>query len=442
MKRIKKTFSQNALDKGVYMNIKLPYGKSYQETDIDDKRVLGVLTSHLEEFKAADDQDHIVKKAMENPIGSPRLKDLAKGKDKVVILISDHTRPVPSKYILPHMLDEIRQANPKADITLLVATGCHRNSKKEELIFKLGEEIYNEEKIYIHDCDDEDMLVTLDEKLPSGGDIVVNKLAAEADLLLAEGFIEPHFFAGFSGGRKSVFPGCCSRKAVMYNHNSEFIASPYSRTGNLENNPIHKDMVAAARALNLVYIVNVIINSEKKIIHAVAGDLEKAHEEGTNWLKDKAGVERKEADIVITSNGGYPLDQNIYQSVKSMTAAEASVKDGGVIIVASKANDGTGGDAFHKVFLEERDLEKLYQKFLDTPKIETIPDQWESQILTRILLKTKEVIFVSDYDPKVLEDFHFIPVKTLGEAMEKADEIMGSDSKVTVIPDGIAVIVK
>lgn len=424
------------------MKIKLPYGKTFQETEIDDSRIQGILTSHLEEYHPEDDQLTIVKKAMASPIESKKLKELAVGKDKVVILISDHTRPVPSKYILPLMLAEIREGNPDADITLLVATGCHRNSKKEELIFKLGEEIYNNEKIYIHDCDDEDMLVTLDEKLPSGGDIVVNKLAAEADLLVAEGFIEPHFFAGFSGGRKSVFPGCCSRKAVMYNHNSEFIDSQYSRTGNLENNPIHKDMVAAARALGLCYVVNVVINSEKKVIHAVAGDLEKAHEAGTDWLKDKAGVERKEADIAITSNGGYPLDQNIYQTVKSMTAAEATLKDDGVIIVCSESGDGTGGDAFHKAFLEERDIEKLYKGFLDTPKIETIPDQWESQILCRILLKAKAVIYVSDYDPKVLEDFHFIPVKTLDEAMEKADELMGKDSTVTVIPDGIAVIVK
>ena len=424
------------------MKIKLPYGKTFQETEIDDSRIQGILTSHLEEYHPEDDQLTIVKKAMANPIESKKLKELAAGKDKVVILISDHTRPVPSKYILPLMLAEIREGNPDADITLLVATGCHRNSKKEELIFKLGEEIYNNEKIYIHDCDDEDMLVTLDEKLPSGGDIVVNKLAAEADLLVAEGFIEPHFFAGFSGGRKSVFPGCCSRKAVMYNHNSEFIDSQYSRTGNLENNPIHKDMVAAARALGLCYVVNVVINSEKKVIHAVAGDLEKAHEAGTDWLKDKAGVERKEADIAITSNGGYPLDQNIYQTVKSMTAAEATLKDDGVIIVCSESGDGTGGDAFHKAFLEERDIEKLYKGFLDTPKIETIPDQWESQILCRILLKAKAVIYVSDYDSKTLEDFHFIPVKTLDEAMEKADELMGKDSTVTVIPDGIAVIVK
>lgn len=424
------------------MKIKLPYGKTFQETEIEDSRIQGILTSHLEEYHPEDDQLTIVKEAMASPIESKKLKELAVGKDKVVILISDHTRPVPSKYILPLMLAEIREGNPDADITLLVATGCHRNSSKDELVFKLGEEIFNNEKIYIHDCDDEDMLVTLDEKLPSGGDIVVNKIAAEADLLVAEGFIEPHFFAGFSGGRKSVFPGCCSRKTVMYNHNSEFIDSQYSRTGNLENNPIHKDMVAAARALGLCYVVNVVINSEKKVIHAVAGDLEKAHEAGTDWLKDKAGVERKEADIAITSNGGYPLDQNIYQTVKSMTAAEATLKDDGVIIVCSESGDGTGGDAFHKAFLEERDIEKLYKGFLDTPKIETIPDQWESQILCRILLKAKAVIYVSDYDSNTLEDFHFIPVKTLDEAMEKADELMGKDSTVTVIPDGIAVIVK
>lgn len=424
------------------MKIKLPYGKSYQETEISDQRIKAILESSLEEYNPSDDQLTIVKKAMENPIESKRLKDLAIGKKKVVILISDHTRPVPSKYILPLMLDEIRQGNPDADITLLVATGCHRGTTKEELIGKLGEEIYRNEKIYIHDCDDSSMLVTLKEKLPSGGDIVVNKIAAEADLLVAEGFIEPHFFAGYSGGRKSVFPGCCSRKTVMYNHNAEFIDSDYSRTGNLINNPIHKDMVAAARALNLVYIVNVVINSDKEVIHAVAGDLEKAHEAGTEWLKGKAGVDKRLADIAITSNGGYPLDQNIYQAVKSMTAAEATVKDGGVIIVSAESSDGTGGDAFYNAFVNEPDTEKLYQSFLDTPKEETIPDQWESQILCRVLLKTKAIIYISDVDDEIVKTFHMIPVKTLDEAMEKANELMGNDSSVTVIPNGISVFIK
>lgn len=424
------------------MKIELPYGKGFQETEISNERINGVLEASIEEYQPEDDQLTIVKKAMKNPINSKKLKELAVDKDKVVILISDHTRPVPSKYILPLMLKEIREGNPDADITLLVATGCHRGTTKEELIGKIGEDIYKNEKIYIHDCDDESMLVTLDEKLPSGGNIVVNKLAAEADLLVAEGFIEPHFFAGYSGGRKSVFPGCCSRKAVMYNHNAEFIDSEYARTGNLENNPIHKDMIAAAKALGLVYIVNVVINSDKEVIHAVAGDLEKAHEAGTEWLKGKAGVDKRLADIAITSNGGYPLDQNIYQAVKSMTAAEATVKDGGVIIVSAESSDGTGGDAFYNAFVNEPDTERLYQSFLDTPKEETIPDQWESQILCRVLLKTKAIIYISDVDDEIVKTFHMIPVKTLDEAMEKANELMGNDSSVTVIPNGISVFIK
>ena len=423
------------------MRVKLPYGKTFQETDIDDSRILGVLESQLEEYKPSLTEEEIVRQSMENPIGSKKLSELAVGKDKVVILISDHTRPVPSKVILPLMLKEIRQGNPDADITLLVATGCHRGTTKDELIYKLGEEIFNNEKIYIHDCDDESMLVMLDEKLPSGGDIIVNKIAAEADLLVAEGFIEPHFFAGFSGGRKSVFPGCCSRKTVMYNHNAEFIDNLNSRTGILEDNPIHKDMVAAARALGLVYIVNVIINSDKKVIYSVAGDLVEAHKVGTDWLKDKAGAEKKLADIAMTSNGGYPLDQNVYQAVKSMTAAEATVKEGGVIIVSSESSDGLGGDAFYKTFKEERDEKVILDNFLATPKNETIPDQWQSQIFCRILLRAT-VIYISEVEDKIIEEMHMIPAKNLDEAMRKAEEIVGKDSTVTVIPDGIAVIVK
>lgn len=424
------------------MKIKLPYGKGHQETEIADERVLAVLESSLESYEPEDDQLTIVRKSMENPIGSPRLKELAVGKENVVILISDHTRPVPSKYILPLMLEEIREGNPDAKVTLLVGTGCHRGTTKDELIFKLGEDIANNENIYIHDCDDESMLVTLDEKLPSGGDIVVNKIAAEADLLVSEGFIEPHFFAGYSGGRKSVFPGCCSRKAVMYNHNAEFIDSEYARTGNLENNPIHQDMIAAARALGLVYIVNVVINDEKEVLYSVAGDLEEAHETGTEWLKSRAGVNQTLADIAITSNGGYPLDQNIYQAVKSMTAAEATLKDGGVIIVAAQSGDGHGGDSFYQAFVDEPDVEKLYQSFLNTPKEETIADQWESQILCRVLLKAKKIIYISDLDDELIETFHMIPAKDLDDAMAKADEIMGKDASVTVIPNGISVFVK
>ncbi len=420
--------------------VKLPYGKTFQEAEIADNQIQGILVSKLEEYTAPASQWDLVKGALDNPIGTDKLENMAVGKDNIVILCSDHTRPVPSKIIIPQMLERIRKGNPNAKITLLIGTGCHRETTKEELLNKFGDEIFNNENIYVHDCEDEALLVNIG-KLPSGGEIIVNKIAAEADLLVAEGFIEPHFFAGYSGGRKSVFPGCCSRKTVMYNHNAEFIDSPYSRTGILKDNPIHRDMIFAARKLQLVFICNVVINAAKEVIHCVAGDLEEAHEAGTEWLKDYAGVDRKEADIVLTSNGGYPLDQNIYQAVKSMTAAEACVKQGGVIIVSSEISDGVGGEGFLRSFREEPDENKMMAEFLNTPKEDTIADQWQSQIFARVLLRAR-VIFISEVDDQTVRDLHMIPAKTLDEAMKKAYELAGSDATVTVIPDGVAVIVK
>ena len=249
--------------------ILFPFGKDKISYTIDDARLKGVLTSSLHAYTPADGEEALVKAAMANPYGSEKLSALAKGKNKVVIIASDHTRPVPSKVIIPFMLAEIREGNPNADITILIATGCHRGTTKDELVAKFGEKIVNEEKIYVHDCEETDMLVNIG-TLPSGGVCIVNRLAVEADLVVAEGFIEPHFFAGYSGGRKSVLPGICSKQTVLANHCAEFIHSPYARTGILENNPIHKDMIWAARAAKLTYIVNVVINEEKKVVYAVA----------------------------------------------------------------------------------------------------------------------------------------------------------------------------
>ena len=420
--------------------VRLPYGKTHQVTQIKDERIQGILVSKLEELQREKSQEELVQDALDHPIGTKKLEELAAGKENVVILCSDHTRPVPSKILIPAMLERIRKGNPDAKITLLIATGCHRGTTDEELRAKFGDAIVDSEHIYVHDCDDTELLSHRG-TLPSGGDIIVNKIAADADLLVAEGFIEPHFFAGYSGGRKSVFPGCCSRKTVMYNHNAEFIDSAYARTGILENNPIHKDMIYAARQHSLVFIVNVVINAAKEIVHAVAGDLEEAHEAGTEWLKELAGVPKTEADIVLTSNGGYPLDQNIYQAVKSMTAAEACVKEGGVIIVASESSDGIGGDGFYRSFAEEKDEQRMMDAFLATPKEETIADQWQSQIFARVLLRAR-VIYISGVEDRIVKDLHMIPAKNLDEAMQMADKMMGEDASVTVIPDGVAVIVK
>ena len=420
------------------MKIQFPYGKTHLEYDFE---TVNVLTSSIEEYDPKLSQQALVDTAMASPEGGVTLRELAKGKEKIVLIASDHTRPVPSKVIVPPMLKEIREGNPNADITILISTGCHRETSKEELVSKFGEQIVANEKILVHDCDDTANLVNIG-TLPSGGQCLINRLAVEADLLVAEGFIEPHFFAGFSGGRKSVLPGVAARETVLANHCSEFIDHPCARTGILENNPIHTDMLWAAKQAKLRYIVNVVLNGEKEVIYAVAGELEAAHKKGTDFLFSLCGAVTKPADIVVSTNGGYPLDQNVYQAVKGMTAAEAAVKEGGVIVMLAQSGDGIGGDHFYHQLADERDLAKTMDLFLSRGRNETVPDQWQTQIFIRVLQKAR-VIFVSQMDAQTVEAMHMIPASSLEEAMEMAKKLVGKENpEITAIPDGVAVMVK
>ena len=420
--------------------IRFPYGKTFVSYDFSNERLVNSLVSSLHDYQPQYHGTELIRNAMEHPIGSPRLSELAKGKKNIVIIASDHTRPVPSKIIIPPMLQEIRSVNPSAEITILIATGCHRDTKKEELIEKFGEEIVNCEKIIVHNCDDRENLVTIG-TLPSGGELSINRIAYEADLLLAEGFIEPHFFAGFSGGRKSVLPGVAARESVLANHCSEFIAHPSARTGVLEHNPIHEDMLWAAKKANLRYIVNVVINENKEAIFAVAGDVEDAHLCGCAFLSKLCRVTPTPSDVVITTNGGYPLDQNIYQAVKGMTAAEAAVKEGGVIIMLAKSNDGHGGEQFYRQLAEESDISKTMNLFLSRKRNETVPDQWQTQIFLRVLSKAT-VIYISDAEDSLVKDLHMIPSESIEEALSLAKALLKNEKPtITAIPDGVAVMV-
>jgi len=419
--------------------VKFAYGEGYIEHTFEGDRFLGELVSEMHHYKAEDTPWNIVKKSLENPIGTPTLAMMSEGKQNVVIIDSDHTRPVPSKIIIPQILAEIRTGNPDAEVTILISTGTHRATTHEELISKFGEDIVNAEKIIVHDADKSELVYM--GKLPSGGELHINKLAVDADLLIGVGFIEPHFFAGFSGGRKSLMPGVAKRETVMYNHNAEFINHPKSRTGVLEGNPIHQDMLYAARTVNMNFICNVVINSEKDAIFCVSGDLDLAHKIGREFLASKCQVRSVNADIAISTNGGYPLDQNIYQAVKGMTAAEATVKEGGVIIMMARSNDGHGGDEFHKMFAQERDVDVLMNRFLSTPKEKTPQDQWQSQIFARVL-KRATVIYVSEAPAEMVKDLHMIPAANLEEALIKAEEILGNKhASIVAIPDGVGVMV-
>ena len=419
--------------------IRFPYGDTFLEGDIPEERLVGVLTREVYTSPAKRPQEDVVQEALEHPIGTPRLRDMVRNRKKVVILCSDQTRALPSKITIPAMLREIRSGNPEADITLLIAGGGHVKINEKELINKFGPEIVAKEKIVAHDADDPEKLVEIG-VLPSGGVLQVDKLAWEADLLCAEGLLEPHFFAGFSGGRKSVLPGISSRKTILCNHCAENIANEHARTGVLEGNPVHNDMLYAARAARLDFILNVIINSAKEVVHAYAGDVDLAHRAGCKVITEERCVKATPADIVVTSNGGYPLDQNIYQTVKGMTAAEECVNQNGVIIIAAKAQNGHGGESFYKTFQDEPDPVKMVAKFMATPKEETVLDQWQSQIFARVMQRAR-VIFITDAPEEMVRNFHMTPAHSIAEALEKADEMLGRKGTILAIPNGASVIV-
>ena len=415
--------------------IRIPYGKTYLEYD---EKGAPVLYSRIGELQAEEDGYEIVRTAMENPINSPRLRELTKGKKNCVIIISDHTRPVPSRDILPNMLRELQEGNPNIAVTLLVATGFHRLTSSKELEEKLSREIMEQCRIVVHDCRDPERNVKIG-TLPSGAPCVIDRLAVETELLIAEGFIEPHFFAGFSGGRKSVLPGIADQQTVLGNHCSRFIDSPFARTGILDGNPIHSDMLAAAEMAKLAFIVNVVIDENKKTVAAFAGNYLTAHRRGCDYMLNYFKTAPVRADVVVTSNGGAPLDQNIYQCVKGMTAAEACCEEGGVIIICAECADGHGGEGFYRALRNCESPSALYAEQMATPQNETVPDQWESQILARILMH-HTVIFVTRMELKsIVEEMKMRFAPSLKEAIVQA-EAMGK-KKIAFIPNGISVII-
>lgn len=415
----------------------IPYYKSYLPLSISADNLEGVLVSAAHGVKAELSQEEIVKKALANPIGTKHLGELCCGKEKIAIVTSDHTRAVPSKITLPILLKEIRDANPTAQVSILVATGLHRATTDKELRSMFGDEIVDKERIFINDAfepgDFADAGV-----LPSGASFHVNKEVLDCDLLITEGFIEPHFFAGFSGGRKSILPGMCDMVTVNENHSYSAIASEYAKTGVLENNPIHIDMIVAARRVNVQFILNVLLDSEKKIIAAYCGDLEKAHAAGVAKLREIAQCKAIKGDIVITSNGGYPLDQNLYQSPKAISTAEVCANEGGVIIMACSCVDGMGGTNFAELIVSGTP-EEIDQRLAKIPPEKTIAEQWCAQIYSRILKKHRVILVTTYIDHETVKKCNMIPASDMSEAMEIAYRLKGESAKVVVIPDGVSV---
>ena len=418
--------------------IKIPYYTSSLDLHVEEENLEAVINAKTDSYDPGKSETELVEEALTNPIGTPRLRELAKGKQKVTLVTSDHTRAVPSKLTLPILLREIREGNPDADITILIATGLHRPTTEAEQRRMFGDAIVDHEKIVVNEAfKDEDFAYV--RSLPSGAELWVNKVALDCDLLITEGFIEPHFFAGFSGGRKSILPGICNAATVNENHSYKAISSPYSTTGVLAHNPIHEDMVCAARAVNVQFILNVALNGEKKVIAAFAGDLEEAHATGVSFVRKLAQCPSVSGDIVITSNGGYPLDQNLYQSPKAVATAEACCADGGVIIMCASCFDGMGGTHFEKLIVRGT-VDEIDEYLSRIPPKETIPEQWCAQIYSRILKKHRIILVTTYLDHELVRKANMIPASSPDEALAMAYEMMGKDARVVVIPDGVAVL--
>jgi len=427
------------------MRIFLPYHKRRIPVDIDDHNFVGSLVSRVESYRPAKSPQDLVEASLDHPIDSPKLEELVKGKRNIVIISSDHTRPVPSKIITPILLRRIRAAQPDANIRILVATGLHRPSTQQELIDKYGQEIVDHEQIVMHVSTDDAAMVKIG-TLPSGAECIVNRVAAEADLLLAQGFIEPHLFAGFSGGRKSVLPGISSDKTIMANHCSEFINSPNARPGILENNPIHKDMLYAARTAGLRFIVNVILNSEKRIIASFSGDSEEAHAQGCKFLTSLASVSKIQCDVTVVTNGGYPLDRNMYQTGKGLTSAEATNKEGGVIVMVAGLSDSIDSEGFSNNLAQVKSPKEFLDRVSHVDRNQTVADQWWSQVMSQVLariLNRHHVIMVNDLvKPEIVTAMHIEHANSFDAALRRAYELQGRTARIVVIPNGPAVIVR
>lgn len=411
------------------MNIELLYGESTLTVEVSDENLMKVgYTSELKEIKGTKAK---IIEHLRNPTGTHRLSSLVNRGDNVAVIVDDYTRPCPDDILLPPILAELRRGGVKKDdIAIISATGLHPPipGRLEEIV---GKEILEEYHVLYHDAKKSEMVsfgVT-----SWGVPIRVNKIVAEASFKISTGFIEPHFFAGFSGGRKSIMAGVSARESIYGNHGYRMLDNPNARAGVLKGNPIHEDAVEHAQAVGLDFMINVILNRDKKIGKIVAGDFLKAHEKGVRMDREVVEVKfRQKADITITTNNGYPLDLDLYQTVKGIDTASAITRNGGYIILASECRDGVGPDGFWKIHREARSPEEVLET---TRKEEPLEAQWENQVLARVQ-RDKEIYLVSELKDQVVEDFMIKPADSVESAIEEALRKTGRKAKIAVLPEG------
>lgn len=405
----------------------LPYGDTHLEVRIPQQHVAFVLTTkHL---AGLSDEAAAVTAALRSPIGSEPLAARLRPADHVVVIVTDNTRACPDDRLLPPILSELERVVPAEQITIVVALGLHPPLDRPGLERLVGRDVVAKYRVLNHDPSRVVNIGTTTRGTPVDiFDVVVN-----ADFRLSTGFIEPHFFAGFSGGRKSIAPGVFGRSSAHVNHGYRMIADPRSRAGNLAGNPIHEDMVEQARMARLDFIVNVLLNERKQITAVFAGDLVTAHEAGCAASRDMVGTRvPHRVDIAVTSNSGAPLDLDLYQTVKGMDVASLITRDGGIVIVASSCTEGSGPQSFVDVHRSCAGPIDVLQK---VRREEPLGVQWQNQILARIQMRNR-VMLRSELPDELVRGMRLEPVSDLDAAVADALRLIGPTAEVAVIPEG------
>ncbi|KXA93462.1 hypothetical protein AKJ65_06305 [candidate division MSBL1 archaeon SCGC-AAA259E19] len=414
------------------MKINFPYGDSSLDLNVPESNLLRVLDR--KEMAGLSDEVGAIRESLENPIGDDPLSDKVGEGDEIVVIVDDNTRPCPDKLLLSPLLERLRGAGVDTDdISIVIAYGLHPPLDKKGQIDLLGEDIVEGYRIVNHDPGDTERLGETSKGVP----IEVNKEVLEADFRISTGLIEPHFFAGFSGGRKSIMPGVSGREAIYGNHGYEMIEDTHSRPGELEDNPIYRDSIEHADRADLNFILNVLLDDRDEIIGAVAGDPIEAHLEGVRMERERVVSKVKRgADIVITTNSGAPLDLNLYQTVKGIYHASLAAKDGGIILVASECGEGIGPESFLSLH-ERADGPEEVKEIIRNE--EPIGVQWENQLLARVREKN-DIYLRSSLDDESVENMMMEPVGTLKDGLRRAMEEMGRDCDIIAVPKGPMVI--
>jgi nickel-dependent lactate racemase len=414
------------------MKVKLAYGKTGLRVDLPDD--LDVTVVEPKYVPALPDEMAALTAALENPIGSAPLRERVRPGDRVAIVFSDITRPTPNHLLVPAVVQALAHV-PAGHITLFDALGTHRPNTEAELRTMLGDAIVDRFRIIQNDAFDPTTQVHLGVSR-YGHDIWVNRAFYECDVKILTGFIEPHFFAGFSGGGKAVMPGMAGQRTVLGNHDYAMVANPNANWGILDGNPVRDEIREIAAKVNPTFLVNVALNREKRITGVFAGDLDAAHAAGCAFVKDTAMAPvPRPFDIVITSNSGYPLDLNLYQSVKGMSAAAQIVRPGGAIIIAASCWDGIPEHGLYGELLRACDSPRAVLEMVSQPGF-LKQDQWQVQLQAQIQLKADVYVRSDNLSDDQIRGALLQPCHSVEATVQALLARMGPQARICVLPEG------